>query len=174
MLSFNVALCIDSADQTFTLIATALVHDYVHVRRSPVNTWHWPAACSHVLLVYAYAFRPLYPIFTIFVSPHASIIVNNALVSIPRVVDQEDCTFFCLLPTCSKFRRAVGHVDCRLFCGSLVVEEVWTNSGCEANIVSVLICGWNERCTFFSHVHKFQLYPSHHLPSQCQSQAQII
>jgi len=28
--SFNVALCIDSADQTFTLIDTGLVHDCVH------------------------------------------------------------------------------------------------------------------------------------------------
>lgn len=28
--SFNVALCIDSADQTFTLIDNGLVHDYIH------------------------------------------------------------------------------------------------------------------------------------------------
>jgi hypothetical protein len=135
----------------------------------------WPAACTHVLLVYAYAFRPLYPIFTIFVSSHAIITVNNALVSIPRVVDQEDCTFFCLMPTCSKLRRPFGHVDCRLFCVWLLSawdandHWVWSDHRTymtEAILVCVLICGWIELCTFFCHVYKFRLYPSEHLPSQ--------
>jgi len=89
----------------------------INVRRSPANMW-----CADQLL-YSRVRIPFSAALTLLHCPsfaHASITVNTALVSKPRVVDQEDCTFFCLLPTCSHFRRAFGHVNCRLITGSLL------------------------------------------------------
>ena len=74
-----------------------------------------------------------------------SITVNTALISIPRFVDLGDCTFFRVMRC--PHAVACGHVDCKPICG-------W-RKWCEALMAGVLICGWNELCTFFGHVHTF-------------------